>query len=68
MLDRTVIKKGLRRADIMKTPYGVGYTVYFYYDGYSDYDWKKGSCGCACDTGLTLEQAKRKAKYYVNKD
>ena len=44
------------------------YVVDFFYDGLSDYDWKKGSHGIACDICDTFEQAKRKANYYVNKD
>ena len=44
------------------------YVVYFYYGGYADHEWKKGSHGIACDVCDTLEQAKRKANYYVAKD
>lgn len=44
------------------------YVVSFYYDGFPDYEWKKGSHGVACDICDTLEQAKRKADYYVKKD
>lgn len=44
------------------------FVVNFYYDNYCDYEWKKGSHGIACDICKTLEEAKRKARYYVKKD
>ena len=40
--------------------------VSFYYDGFPAYEWKKGSNGVPCDICDTLEQAKRKARYYIN--
>ena len=57
-----------RKAIIRKSPYVKGIVVDFYYDGFPDYEWKRGSAGIACDICETLEQAKAKAKYYVKKD
>lgn len=44
------------------------YVVDFYYDGYPDFEWKRGSHGMSCDLCDTLEQAKRKANNYIKKD
>lgn len=44
------------------------YIVSFYYDGYPDYEWKRGSHGIACTICDTLAQAKRISKYYIQKD
>lgn len=44
------------------------YTVSFYYDGFPDFEWKRGSHGIACDLCNTIEQAMRKAKYYLKKE
>lgn len=65
-----VIKSEHRTAEIKK---GVAhcegqYVVYFYYDGLCDYEWKRGAHGTNCEICDTLEQAKRKAKYYIDKD
>ncbi len=43
------------------------YSVFFYYDGYPDYEWKRGSNGVSCDICDTLKQALNKARYYLNK-
>lgn len=61
---RAVIKK---RNDIAIIPEKYNFTIFFYYDGFPDYEWKRGSCGVNCDLCETLDQAKRKAKYYINK-
>lgn len=44
------------------------FVVDFYYDGLPDHEWKRGSHGISCDICDTLDQAKRKADYYVGKD
>lgn len=61
-------EKGHRVAIVREGTYMcVGKVVVdFYYDGYPDYEWKKGSHGIACEICDTLEQARRKARYYVN--
>ena len=56
-----------KRNDMAIVPKEYNFTVYFYYDGLPNYEWKRGSDGLACDLCETLEQAKRKAKYYINK-
>ena len=61
---KTVIKKVNPNAII---PSVYKFTIDLYYDGFPDYEWKRGSGGIACDLCKTLEQAKRKAKHYVNK-
>lgn len=63
--------EGTHRLAIVRESKGLvnqPYAVSFYYDGYPDYEWKKGSCGIACDLCDTIEQAIRKAKYYIKKD
>lgn len=61
-------EKGHRVAIVREGTYmSIGKVVVdFYYDGYPDYEWKKGSHGIACEICDTLEQARRKARYYVN--
>lgn len=63
-----VVKNGKRMAQIRKTNIMKGFVVDFYYDGYPDYEWKRGSHGISCDICDTIEQAKRKANYYVSKE
>jgi len=67
--DKLTIRKGNRAAIVVPGTYMVygKYVVHFYYDGYPDYEWKRGSDGIPCDICDTREQAIRKAKYYVNK-
>ena len=60
-------KNGNRLAIVKTSSISNDYDVWFYYDGMPDYEWKKGSHGIAMDICKTLEQAKKKAKYYVNK-
>jgi hypothetical protein len=60
-----IFENGKRKAVITETRHGI--TVFFYYDGYADKEWKKGSHGMACDVCKTLSQAKGKAKRYVQK-
>lgn len=61
-------EKGHRVAIVREGTYmSIGKVVVdFYYDGYPDYEWKKGSHGIACEICDSLEQARRKARYYVN--
>lgn len=69
--DRLYVVKGEHRsARVVKGSYFTEgkFVVDFFYDGLPDYEWKKGSSGVACAICDTLEQAKRKAQYYVNKD
>ena len=64
------LKKGHRMA-IVRDAVGIvtePYMVSFYYDGLPDFEWKRGSHGIACDLCDTLEQAMRKAKYYLKKE
>lgn len=65
-----VLKKGHRRAEIKEGMYFTSgqYVVSFYYDGFPDFEWKSGSHGIACDICDTVEQAIRKAKYYLKKE
>lgn len=44
------------------------YIINFYYDGYQDYEWKKGSNGISCDIVDSLEKAESKAQRYIKKD
>lgn len=73
MKEVTRYENGKRKAIIYKKHEGAiipkeyNFSVFFYYDGLPDYEWKRGSGGVPCDSCVTLEQAKRKAKYYVNK-
>ena len=62
---RAVITK---RNDLAMMPKKYNYVVSFYYEGFPDYEWKRGSHGISCDLCETLEQAKRKAKYYISKE
>lgn len=57
-----------KRAEISESSIIPGWSVSFYYDGFPDYEWKRGSNGVACDTGLTKKQAIRKARYYVTRE
>lgn len=61
-------EKGHRVAIVREGTYmSIGKVVVdFYYDGYPDFEWKKGSHGIACEICDSLEQARRKARYYVN--
>lgn len=43
------------------------YTVTFYYDGYRDYEWKRGSYGIPCSICKTMKEAQGKARRYVAK-
>lgn len=61
------IKKGNKEAMVRKSEFIKGYTVSFYYDGEPDFEYKRGSGGNSVEVCKTMEQAKRKAKYYVNK-
>ena len=63
-------KKGTHRmAQVRTSPTIKGeYVVFFYYDNYSDFEWKRGAGGTNCDICKTLEQAKRKANNNVKKD
>lgn len=69
-----IYENGKRKAIITKkSEYTIvsekySYVVNFYYDGFPDYEWKRGAHGIACDLCETLGQAKRKAKYYISKD
>ena len=65
-----VLKGEHRMAQIRMGAYLVKgkYVVDFYYDGHPDFEWKKGAHGMSCDICDTLEQAKRKARRYVNFD
>jgi len=65
MTKKIIFENGKRKAVIEETRHGI--SVFFYYDGYLDTQWKKGSHGIACDTCKTLSQAKGKAKRYVQK-
>lgn len=68
---RLYVTKGTHRSAIVKkAPSTVteDYVVYFYYDNEADFEWKRGAHGMNCDLCDTIEQAKRKANYYVNKD
>lgn len=60
---------GTHRTAVVKTSaIDDNYVVWFYYDGYQDDEWKRGSHGIACDNCKTLAQAKSKAKRYIAKD
>ena len=66
-MNKMVFEKGERKAIVSKSDWGFGWIVQFYFGGYQDYEWKRGSGGIALDSDLTKEQAIRKAKYYINK-
>lgn len=55
MTKKIIFENGKRKAVIEETRHGI--SVFFYYDGYLDTQWKKGSHGIACDTCKTLSQA-----------
>mgnify|MGYP007101837774 CR=1 FL=1 len=59
-------EKNHRKAIISKMDDG-RYYIIFKYDGYLDYEWKKGSHGVYCDVCDTLQSAKGKARRYINK-
>lgn len=63
-------ESGLRMAIIRKGSYFTAdkWVVDFYWNGYVDFEWKRGANGVACDICDTLESAKRKARYYVSKE
>lgn len=65
MTEKIVFENGKRKAVIEETRHGI--SVFFYYDGYPDTEWKRGSHGMWCDTCDTLAKAKAKAKRYVQK-
>lgn len=65
--DRKLFIKGNRKAEVQFSNYVGKFTVHFYYDGFQDFEWKRGSDGVACDLCDTYEQACRKARYYVRK-
>ena len=64
-----VVKNGSKMARVRAGDYFTKgkFVVDFFYDGLPDYEWKKGSHGIASDICETMEQAKRKANYYVRK-
>ena len=65
-----VLKNGHRMA-VIQDAQGIvdkPYSVSFWYDGYPDFQWKRGSGGVACDLCDTVAQAKRKARYYLKKE
>lgn len=64
--DVMVLGKGKRKACIRIMEDG-RYYISFLYDGDYDYEWKKGAHGMFCDICNTLQQAKGKAKRYINK-
>ena len=66
-MNNVFFEKGKRKAIIKESRFG-GFTVFFYYDGFYDYEWKRCSHGIPCDTCKTLASAKAKAKRYINKD
>lgn len=63
--DKLVIIKSISKYAIV--PENFHYKIEFYYDGCLDYEWKRGSHGMASDLCETIDQAKRKAKYYLKK-
>lgn len=61
--------EGIYRKAIIKTSaINDSFTVWFYFNGYQDYEWKRGANGIAMDSCKTLDQAKGKAKRYIEKD
>ena len=65
MTKAITFENGKRKAVIKETRFG--YSIFFYYDGFSDKEWKRGAYGMACDNCDTLAKAKAKAKRYVSK-
>lgn len=61
------LEKGHRKAIVKTSAIDPnGYTVWFYFDGWADYEWKRGAGGIAMDNCDTLQQAIGKARRYVN--
>lgn len=59
-----------RRAEIRHgfPPFPEDFVIFFYYDGWSDFEWKRGAGGMNCTICKTQRQAERIARYYINKD
>jgi len=64
-----VYENGKRKAIIRESSGIVSepYAVDFLYDGYPDYEWKKGSHVVAVELCSTLKQARSKARSYINR-
>ena len=62
--------KGVHRSVIIKTSATEKNSVvaWFYYDGFSDTEWKRGCGGVSCEICNSILQAVSKAKRYIEKD
>lgn len=71
MNDKLYSKKGTHRyAYVHEGEYFCKgkYVVEFLYDGFPDFEWKKGAHGMSCDICDTLKSAKGKVRRYIKLD